>query len=413
MEVSAAMDDLGTRLAEAADRAAQLARDPGPAAAWRRARARRRRRAGGAALALMVAALVVVIGRGGGLGLPTVDPLSQDRWRQLPWRGLQAREWKATVPNEQPHDPVVAAAQGEQAGEPWRLVVYRSTYRPGGGRAPVADVCYILDWFALDLGPPAWQAHGTCAPEAQTASVLAAGALGTARDAVAVIGRAPADATRVRLELRGRTAVEAATVAARDVPGRFYVAFVPRASHLERMVALDRDGRPVGEAPGPGDLTRDRLGGFPPTGPVTVVGRVTTRSGGLELVVWPVRDGYCVSLAMGAGGGGSSVCGGSGPEPGVAPGDGILEPKTHCSGSGVGRVDLRVAYGGVPRTARTVRIEAGGERVEVPARDGGEQLGRAFFLAEVTSKRPLGSVRITALAADGTTIRTWRRDGCG
>ena len=129
------MDDLGTRLAEAADRAAQLARGPGPAAAWRRVRARRRRRAGGAALALMVAALVIAIGRGGGLGLPTVDPLDQDRWRQLPWRGLQAREWTATVPNEQPHDPVVAAAQGEQAGEPWRLVVYRSTYRPGGGRA--------------------------------------------------------------------------------------------------------------------------------------------------------------------------------------------------------------------------------------------------------------------------------------
>jgi hypothetical protein len=408
------MDDLGTRLAEAADRAAQLARDPGPAAAWRRARARRRRRAGGAALALVVAALVVVVGRGGGLGLPTVDPLDQDRWRQLPWRGLQARQWAATVPSEQPHDPVVAAAKGEQAGEPWRLVVYRSTYRPGGGRAPVADVCYILDWFALDMGPPAWQAHGTCAPEAQTASVLAAGALGTARDTVAVIGRAPATATRVRLELPGRTAVEAATVAARDVPGRFYVAFVPRASHLERMVALDRDGRTVGEAPGQGDLTRDRIGGYPPTGPVTVVGRVTIRGrGGLELVVWPVRDGYCVSLAMEPGGGGSSECGGSGPDPGVAPGDRILEPKLHCSGSGVGRVDLRVAYGGVPRTARTVRVEAGGTRVEVPARDGGEQLGRAFFLAELPSTRPLGSIRVTALDADGATIRTWRRDGCG
>jgi hypothetical protein len=141
---------------------------PRPGAAWRRVRARRRRRAGGAALALMVAVAVIAIGRGGGLGLPTVDPLGQDRWRQLPWRGLQAREWAATVPNEQPHDPVVAAAQGDQAGEPWRLVVYRSTYRPGGGRA-VADVCYILDWFALDVGPPAWQAHGTCAPEGQTA----------------------------------------------------------------------------------------------------------------------------------------------------------------------------------------------------------------------------------------------------
>ena len=243
--------------------------------------------------------------------------------------------------------------------------------------------------------------------------MLAAAALGTARDTVAVIGRAR-HRHPVRLELRGRTAVEAATVAADSVPGRFYVAFVPRASQLERMVALDRDGRPVGEAPGPGDLTQNRLGGDPPTGPVTVVGRVPIRgSGHLELVVWPVRDGYCVSLAMEPGGGGSSECGGSGPEPGVAPGDRILEPKMHCSGSGVGRVDLRVAYGGVPRTARIVRVEAGGGRVEVPARDGGEQLGRAFFLAELPSTRPLGSVRVTALDADGATIRTWRRDGCG
>jgi hypothetical protein len=96
------------------------------------------------------------------------------------------------VPDETPRDPVVAAAEGEQAGEPWRLVVFRSTYRPGGGRPPVADVCYILDWFALGPGPPAWQAHGTCAPEAQAASVLAAGRFGTGgRDTVAVIGPGP------------------------------------------------------------------------------------------------------------------------------------------------------------------------------------------------------------------------------
>jgi hypothetical protein len=406
------MDDLGTRLAEAADRAAQLARAPDSASVWRRVRARRRRRAGGAALALVIAAAVVVLGRGGGLGLPTVDPLGQDRWRHLPWRGLQAGEWNATVPGETPRDPVVVAARGEEAGEPWRLVVYRSTYRPGGRRPPVADVCFILDWFALDPGPPAWQAHGTCAPETQVASALAAGRFGTGgRDTVAVIGRAPAAASRVRLELRGRAPVAAATVAAKGLPGRFYVVLVPRVAHLERMVALDRDGRPVAEAPGQGDLSQELMG-YPPTGPVTVVGRATTRTNdGVELVVWPVRDGYCLALEQEPGGGGSE-CGSARAEPGAEPGSGALDPKVSCSVSS-GRPELRLAHGGVPRTARRVRIEAAGARVEVPARDGGEQLGRAFFLAELPSRRPLGKVRITALDAGGDPIRTWRRDGCG
>ena len=410
------MDDLGTRLAEAADRATQLARDPGPAALWRRARARRRRRAGGAALALVVVAVVVVIGRGGGLGLPTVGPLDQDRWRGLPWRGLQASEWKATVPGETPRDPVVAAAEGERAGEPWRLVVYRSTYRPGGGRPAVADVCYLLDWFAMDAGPPAWQAHGTCSPATQAASVLAAGPVGTPGDEVAVIGRAPATASRVRLELSGRAPVEARTVAAPGVPGRFYAAFVPRASHLRRMVALDPGNRAVATAPGQGDLDRQLLGGYPPTGLVTVVGRLSARAGGeIEMVAWPVRDGFCLSLGQRSGGG-SSECGGARSSPRAAPGNGPLDPKVDCSESftaGVGRTKLRLAHGGVPRRARTVRVAGAGLGVEVPARDGGGQLGRAFFLAELPTDRPSGPVRITALDADGKAIRTWRLEGCG
>jgi hypothetical protein len=132
------------------------------------------------------------------------------------------------------------------------------------------------------------------------ASVLAAGRFGTGgRDTVAVIGRAPPGASRVRLELRGRAPVEAATVAAKGLPGRFYAAFVPRASYLERMVALDRHGRAVGQVPGQGDLAQVLPGGDPPTGPVTVVGRVTARSGDrLEMLVWPVRDGFCLSRRL-------------------------------------------------------------------------------------------------------------------
>jgi hypothetical protein len=409
------MHDLGTRLAEAADRAALLAHAPGPAAALRRARARRRRRAGSAALALVVVAALVAIGRGAGLGVPTVDPLGQDRWKHLPWRGLKAAEWQASVPDEAPQDPVVVATRGEEAGVPWRLVVYRSTYRPGGNGPPVADVCYILDWFWFDaMRPPSWQANGTCAPESQATTVLAAGGPGAERDLTAVIGRAPAGAARVRLEWRGRAPVEAATVAARGLPGRFYAVFAARSAYLERVVALDGGGRPVGQAPGPGDLSRDRIG-VPPTGPVQVVGRTTTRAGDVvELVVWPVRDGFCVALDKRQDGG-SSECGAAGPQPGVA-GAGVLAPKLHCSSSsspGAGTTRLRLALGGVPRSARTVRVEAAGTRVEVPATDGGELLGRAFFLAEVPAKRPLRPVRVTALDATGAPIRTWTLEGCG
>jgi hypothetical protein len=322
------MHDLGTRLAEAADRAAQQAHAPGPAAALRRARARRRRRAGSAALALVVVAALVAIGRGAGLGVPTVDPLGQDRWKHLPWRGLKAAEWQASVPDEAPQDPVVVATRGEEAGVPWRLVVYRSTYRPGGNGPPVADVCYILDWFDARR-QPSWQANGTCAPEAQATTVLAAGGPGAERHLTAVIGRAPATAARVRLEWRGRAPVEAATVAARGLPGRFYAVFAARTAYLERVVALDGGGRPVGQAPGPGDLSRDRVGGFPPTGPVRVVGRITTRAG------------------------------------------------------------------------------------DVPATDGGEPLGRAFFPAELPARRPPGPVRVTALDATGAAIGGWTLGRCG
>ena len=330
--------------------------------------------------------------------------------------GLHAAEWQATVPDEAPQDPVVVATRGEEAGRPWRLVVYRSTYRPGGSGPPVADVCYILDWFWLGSpAPPAWQANGTCAPASQATTVLAAGGPGAGHKVTAVIGRAPAAATRVRLEWRGRAPVETATVNARGVPGRFYAVFVARTGYLERAVALDDGGRPVGQAPGPGDLSRDRIGGFPPTGPVQVVGRTTTRAGKVvEMIVWPTRDGFCLAVEA-RGAGGSSGCDAAGTQPGVA-GKGTLAPQLHCSSSwsaGAGRAELRLALGGVPRSARTVRVEAAGARVEVPARDGGELLGRAFFLAELPAERSLRPVRVTALDGTGTAIGSWRLGRCG
>ena len=144
-----------------------------------------------------------------------------------------------------------------------------------------------------------------------------------------------------------------------------------------------------------------------------VVGRITTRAGGtVALVVWPARAGFCVALDQGQGAG-SSECGAAGPTPGVA-GAGTLAPQLHCSSSWTakgGTTRLRLALGGVPRSARTVRVEAAGTRVEVPAT--GELLGRAFFLAELPAKRALRPVRVTALDGTGAAVGSWTLGRCG
>jgi hypothetical protein len=389
-----AVDDLRNRLAEAADQAAELARGPGPAAALRRASARRRRRAGEALLALAMVAAVVATGRGALVLRPELPAQAR---RDLAWRPLVASEWRASVPDERPLDPVLVAAQGERAGEPWRLVVYRSTYRPAGGH-PVTDVCYLLEWFAMDLGSrPRWQLHGTCAPASQASAVLAVNGPGSGRGLVALIGRAPDSAAWVRLELRGQAPVESATVRLEGASlGRFYVAFVPRTSYLERMVALDDRGHRVGEAAGQGYLSRELVGGDPPTGPIMAVATAPTASHGtVEIVAWPARDGYCLS-EQAAGGAGSSSCE-STPQ--------ALAPRLTCSSSPAG--ELRLLYGGVPRASRRVVVQAASRRVEVPARDVGAPFDRAFFAAEVSNEPPREPLVVTAY--DGRGKRVWQK----
>jgi hypothetical protein len=405
------VDDLGTRLAEAAELAAQHARPPGAAAILRRARARRR---WAAATALGVVVTVAAAGIGlqrVGFELPAADRGADrwtDRWQDKPWRPLVASEWRASVPDERPLDPVLVATRGEQAGQPWRLVVYRSVHRPEG-QAAQTDVCYILDWIALSQErqekQESWQAHGSCAAQDTTATVLAVGGPVDREQLTAVVGRAPAAATRVRLELRGRPPVETATVATgASLLGRFYVAFVPRAAYLERMVALDDDGRQVGEAPGQGDLAREVMG-FPPTGPVEVVARdPSTAEGALEVTAWPTRYGFCVALRSQRGGGSSSC---DTPQSGER----AIDPQLGCGSSGSpGRptVIQASAAGGVPRATRTVRVEVAGKRFEVPARDAGEPFDRAFFVTDLPTAKQKLTARFVALDAQGATVTTWR-----
>jgi hypothetical protein len=392
------MHDLRTQLSQAAEQAAQRSLAPGAAAALGRARARRRVTAGAAcALLLVVGAAGVALGRGH--DQPTGNPS-----KGLPWRPLVASEWNASVPDERPLDPVVAAAQGNQAGQPWRLVVYRSVHQ-GRGQAAAIDVCYILDWFARGPGGrQSWQANGTCAPEGQPATVLAVG--GPDADATAVIGRAPSSAMRIRLELRGRPALE--TIAldpGRGIPGRVYVTFVPRRAYLERMVALDGRGRVVGQAPGQGDLSLESMG-FPPTGRVAVVAHdASTPMGPLDLTVWPVRDGFCVGVTGPRGGGGSSCdLAGSAPR--------AVEPQVSCetaSGQNQKTVAMGSAYGGVPSATRSVRVEVAGKRFSVPAADAGAPFGRAFFLTDLPLSKREVTAHFTAVDAAGSVLQSWSR----
>lgn len=405
-EVHQPVDDLRTRLAEAAEQAAQRARAPGAAVTLQRAGARRKRAVGIlCALVVVVAAAGIAVARSG-LDIPTVQPSTELR-RDLPWRPLVAREWGATVPDERPLDPVLAAAQGEQAGRPWRLTVYPSIHQPAGQPAE-RDVCYILEWFDQVEREPRWQIQGTCTPEPQSLTALAAA--GPDPGSTAVIGRAPPRAVRVRLELRGQEPVETATVnTGHRRLGRFYVAFVPPSAYLERLVALDRDGRRVGEAAGLGDLALARMpAGYPPTGPVRVVARTSSsRWGTLEAVVWPSRYGYCLSIHI-ARGGGSSTC--------SSPGASVFAPQLQCTESkdlGEPPTKQTLVVGGVPRATRTVRAEVAGKRWEAPARDAGEALDRAFFIAELPLAKWPSSVRLTALDAGGATLGTWNLRGCG
>ena len=398
MEVRATVDDLRDRLAEVADLAAQQARGPGPAAVAHRARRRRRLAGGGLALVLVGAVALSGFVRDG-LRPATGDP-DRDRRQDLPWRPLEAREWAASVENQHPLDPVLVAAEGERAGTPWRLVVYRSERRPAAGPRG-RDVCFIVDWIASDPRPQAWQAHGTCAPQAQPATLVTAEGPGARDGQVAAFGRAPDGATRVRLVLRGRAAVKTATTA--TPIGRFYLAFVPRAAYLERMVALDDAGHALGAALGQGDLSRQPMG-YPPTGPVATVAAGRSPTGRLELVAWPVRDGYCLSIER-ARGGGSSSCGPDG-----------LEPRPHCSRSqraGEPERRLRLVYGGVDRSARRVEVEADGKRVTVRARDAGRLLDRSFFLASLPPETSMRAIRVVAFDADGTRVAALTLSGCG
>jgi hypothetical protein len=398
VEVHATVDDLRSSLAELADRAAEQARAPGAAVTLRRARARRRWATGSTfALVVAVAAVGITLGRSG-LDLPAADRRSDP-----PWRPLVADAWRATVPAERPLDPVVVAAEDERPGGPWRLTVYRSEYRPAG-RPGEIDVCYILEWIASDERQQFWQAHGTCAPEAQTATALAAGGPAGKQGLTAVIGRAPATAARIRLELRGRSAVETepADTGGR-VPGRFYVAFVPRTAYLERMVALDEHGRQVGQAPGQGDLAREIMG-FPPTGRVAVVAKdASSAEGALEAVAWPTRYGFCVAV-VGERAGGSSSC--DSPDSGEP----AIAPQVQCGtsgGQGQPTVTMGSVVGGVPRATRTVRVEIAGKRFDVPARDAGEPFDRAFFLTDLPRSKRLTTIRFVAVDAGGATLRTW------
>jgi hypothetical protein len=283
------------------------------------------------------------------------------------------------------------------------LTVYRSVFQPTG-QAAQNHVCYLLEWFADQEEPDQSQINGVCSLATQTSSVLAVDAPETGP--TAVIGRAPEGATRVRLELRGQNPVESTTVGTTpDLGSRFYVAFVP-SGYLERMVALDDAGRQVGQAPGPGNLKTEwtDIGadlGYPPTGPVKVVLRTTSRPGRVTLTAWPTRQGYCLSIDDSAKGS-SRTCD-------AEPSTTSFDQEASCHRSNDGTKAIRWAWVaiGAPRATRAVRVEVAGERFEVAAQDAGEAFDQAFFYAQLPIRKGMTAVRLTALDANSQPVKTW------
>jgi hypothetical protein len=220
-----------------------------------------------------------------------------------------------------------------------------------------------------------------------------------------VIGRAPSSATRIRLELRGRSALETIAVdPGNGIVGRVYVTFVPRRASLERMVALDSRGHEVGQVAGQGDLSRESIG-FPPTGRVAIVARdASTPMGPLDLAIWPVRDGFCVGVT-GPRGGGGSTCDVAGSAPPA------VEPQVSCettSGQNQKTIAMGSAYGGVPSATRSVRVEVAGKSFSVPAADAGTPFGRAFLTDLPLSKREV-TAHFIAFDAAGSVLQSWSR----
>ena len=384
------------RLRDAAEAAAQRAQPPGAAITLRRAR--RRRVVGAGATALLIVALPAgmvsvqqqlrhrppaAIPAAPGLGVQD----TRTGWLPLTMEAIQSVT-RDVQPDGHLVAPLVVVASGQRDGVPWRLVAYHST-DTAKGQPPLATICTLLEWARNG-----WNV--ACSPQTSTTTAIREGVPGNNPRVAAVLGRAPAMATRVRLVLGTGTPVQTPTYGAgAAVAGRFYLAFAPASGDLERVVAFDGSGRQVGQAQGPGPLDV-LIMGDPPTGKVTVVAGATTRSRGrLRLLAYPTAQGFCLQIEPG---GSSCDTRGHAAE--------ALKPQAKCDLTNPARPH-GLAWGSAPPGTHRIRLELrNGWHTQVPASPVAAPFNRAFFLAELPPAN--GGLHVTALDQHGSTLTTWQ-----
>jgi hypothetical protein len=195
-------------------------------------------------------------------------------------------------------------------------------------------------------------------------------------------GAAPKPAARVRLELRtgGPAVVVDALDPGAGFPFRVYVGFAP-ADQVARVVALDAGGRELGRSL---DLPKPEPVDDRPTDTPVLVATHTSATGTRKLYAYHTHRASCVRVVDVDGSEAAHDCW----PPGAS--------KDAIDWEVFGWRPALVAYGTLPRAARTVRITAvNGPPIRVRAFDGGPRFGRAYYLARIPCGRRGGRLTVT------------------
>jgi hypothetical protein len=271
--------------------------------------------------------------------------------------------------------------RGVRDGFRWRFMVVLGVDQHGQRRG----LCY----FGADR-PHGGLGGGACGWSRNPTELLLPGSVGTGLPGIAEYhGAAPKAAARVRLQLWGRRApVVVDTIDPGPAfPFRVYLGFAPP-DQVVRVVALDAAGRELGRSrdlPALVDQT--------PTDAPVLVATQTGATGTRKLYAYHAHQASCVRVVDVDGHEAAHAC----QPPGAS--------KDAIDQAAIGRPPTVIAYGGLPRAARTVRFTAvDGPPIQVRAFDGGDRFGRAYYLAAIPCGRRGG--KLIVLDARGNVLGT-------
>jgi hypothetical protein len=275
--------------------------------------------------------------------------------------------------------------RGVREGFRWRFIVVLGVDQHGQRRG----MCH----FGEDR-PNSGMGGGACGWSRNPTELLLPGSGGTGLPGIAEYhGAAPKATARVRLQLWSRRApvVVDAIDPGPAFPFRVYLGFAPP-DRVRRVVALDAAGRELGRTLDLPPMVDDT-----PTDAPVLVATQTSATGTRKLYAYHAHQASCLRVVDVDGHQAVHAC----QPPGAA--------KDAIDQSAIGTPRTIIAYGGLPRAARTVRFTAAnGPPIQVQAFDGGDRLGRAYYLAAIPCGRRGG--RLTVLDARGNVLGTSTAD---